>query len=239
MHPMARPLVPWVGNKEKLLPFIQQMIPPDTTQLTEAFGGSGALTLGIPPKAGRLDIYNDLNNNLFNAFCCVKERLTALIRELRFFPVYGRAPFDLYRNLMAHEADFHWNIQEEREILDDPDNPCGFSPEQIQEIHRILSERDGLFDVQRAAAFLISAYGCYNGNIKSFGIQTVNVEAIIQRAQEASARLQSIVLSCWKIRMVWGLSLGAVKVKPSTLTRRISRQKNVMTLFLPRSNTWI
>lgn len=194
MHLMARPLVPWVGNKEKLLPFIQQMIPPDTTQLTEAFGGSGALTLGIPPKAGRLDIYNDLNNNLFNAFCCVKERMNALIRELRFFPVYGRVPFDLYRNFMAHEADFHRNIQEEREILDDPDNPCGFSLEQIQEIHRILSERDGLFDVQRAAAFLISAYGCYNGNIKSFGIQTVNVESILQRAQEASARLQSIVL---------------------------------------------
>ena len=48
--------------------------------------------------------------------------------------------------------------------------------------------------IWQAAAFLISAYGCYNGNIKSFGIQTVNVEAIIQRAQEASARLQSIVL---------------------------------------------
>ena len=194
MYPMARPLVPWIGNKEKLIPFIQPMIPPDTTQLTEAFGGSGALTLGIPPKAGRLDIYNDLNNNLFNAFCCVKERLTALIRELRFFPIYGRVPFELYRNLLAHEADFHRYTKEEREVLNDPDNPCGYSPEQILKLHQILNEREGLFDVQRAAAFLISAYGCYNGNVKSFAAQTVNVETIIRRAQEASGRLQSIVL---------------------------------------------
>jgi len=40
----------------------------------ESFGGSGAVVLGLKPKKSRLDIYNDLNNDFFNVFCCIKER---------------------------------------------------------------------------------------------------------------------------------------------------------------------
>ena len=191
---IARPLFPWLGSKEKLAPFLQQILPPDTTRLTEVFGGSGALLLFLPPKPGRLDVYNDLNNNLFNTFCCVREKMAALIRELRFFPIHGRVPFEFCRNIMAHETDYHRHIREEQAVLEDPENPCGFTPEQIQELCRILSERDDLFDVQRAAAFLFTAYGCYSANIKSFGLQTVDVKAIVDRLEEAAARVQSLVL---------------------------------------------
>ena len=55
---MARPFFPWMGNKEKLVPYIHQLIPPHVKQFTEVFGGSGAVILGLQPKKGRLDIYH-------------------------------------------------------------------------------------------------------------------------------------------------------------------------------------
>ena len=88
---MAKPFFPWMGNKEKLVPYIHQLIPPHVKQFTEAFGGSGAVILGLQPKKGRLDIYNDLNDDLFNVFCCVKEKSFSLmalrpLQAVRLFP---------------------------------------------------------------------------------------------------------------------------------------------------------
>ena len=50
------------------------MIPPHVETFLEVFGGSAALSLALKPKKGRLDIYNDVDNDLFNVFCCIKER---------------------------------------------------------------------------------------------------------------------------------------------------------------------
>ena len=92
---IARPFFPWPGNKVKLVPFIAPMIPPHVETFLEVFGGSAALSLALKPKKGRLDIYNDVDNDLFNVFCCIKENQHALARELRFLPVHGREPFQL------------------------------------------------------------------------------------------------------------------------------------------------
>ena len=93
---MAKPIFPWMGNKVKLLPFIQKMIPPNVKQYLEPFGGSGAVVLGLKPSKNRLDIYNDLNNDLFNVFCCIKERPLAFCKELggnlvQHLPLVGNA----------------------------------------------------------------------------------------------------------------------------------------------------
>ena len=114
---MADTLFPWVGSKLKLVPFIIPMVPPSSDTVVDAFGGSAAFSLGLPPKKGRLDIYNDLNDDLFNLFCCLKERPIALARELGFFPVHGRIPFQFYRNILNHESDYLKNIDLEKEII--------------------------------------------------------------------------------------------------------------------------
>ena len=79
---MAKPIFPWMGNKVKLLPFIQKMIPPNVKQYLEPFGGSGAVVLGLKPKKYRLDIYNDLDSDLSNLFLCVRDRLIELLPDL-------------------------------------------------------------------------------------------------------------------------------------------------------------
>lgn len=191
MAAIARPFFPWLGNKEKLVPYIAPMIPPHAKEFLEAFGGSGALSLALKPKKGRLDIYNDIDDDLFNVFCCVKEKLNALVRELKFFPIHGRTPFQFYRNIAEHQADYFRNIEEEKMTLQD--RTC-FTKEQAEELTKVLDGRAELFDVVRAAAFLLRQYGSFSGTGQSVGIKTINVDVIIRRLSEVNQRLQSIFL---------------------------------------------
>ena len=57
MAGIARPFIPWIGSKEKLIPYIWQVFPPNPKLYLEPFGGGGALLLGIQPKVSRMDIY--------------------------------------------------------------------------------------------------------------------------------------------------------------------------------------
>ena len=191
MAAIARPFFPWLGNKEKLVPHIAPMIPPHAKEFLEAFGGSGALSLALKPKKGRLDIYNDIDDDLFNVFCCVKEKLNALVRELKFFPIHGRTPFQFYRNIAEHQADYFRNIEEEKMTLQD--RTC-FTKEQAEELMKVLDGRAELFDVVRAAAFLLRQYGSFSGTGQSVGIKTIDVDVIIRRLSEVNQRLQSIFL---------------------------------------------
>lgn len=188
---MAKPIFPWMGNKEKLIPYIRQMIPPGIRQFAEVFGGSGALILSLKPEKKRLDIYNDLNDDLFNVFCCIKEKPISLAKELQFLPIHGRTPFAFYRDIVAHEPDYHKHLKEELELLQ---NRSLFSENQAQELTALLKERAGLFDVQRAAAFLLMMHGSFSGTGSSVGIKAIDVNSIVTRLPEVSQRMQSIVL---------------------------------------------
>ena len=188
---MAKPFFPWMGNKEKLVPYIHQLIPPHVKQFTEVFGGSGAVILGLQPKKGRLDIYNDLNDDLFNVFCCVKEKSFSLAKELKFLPVHGRTPFAFYRDMAAHEPDFYRHIEEEKRGV--AESTC-FTEEEIRELLTILDGNAKLFDVRRAAAFLFTTYGSFSGTGNSVGIKTVDPQAIVDKLPQVSRRLDSIFL---------------------------------------------
>lgn len=188
---MPKPIFPWMGNKEKLIPYIRQMIPPGIKQFAEVFGGSGALILSLTPQKKRLDIYNDLNDDLFNVFCCIKEKPIALAKELQFLPIHGRTPFAFYRSIVAHEPEFYKHIETEKKLLLDR---TSFTEEQAETLLRILEGRAHLFDVQRAAAFLMVMHGSFSGTGSSVGIKTVDVDSIVSRLPEVSRRLQSIVL---------------------------------------------
>lgn len=188
---MAKPPFPWVGNKEKLIPYIRQIMPPRLTQLTEAFGGSGALLLDLAPCRGRLDIYNDLSDDLFNVFCCIKERVSALCKELKFFPLHGRTAFHLYRDILSHEPEYRRHIRSEKELIR---QETSFSERDRQELLSILDGRAALFDVQRAAAFLLVQYGSFSGTGNSVGVKTIDVGTIIDRLADAAKRLETIFL---------------------------------------------
>jgi len=101
---IARPFIPWIGSKEKLIPYIWQVFPSNPKLYLEPFGGGGALLLGIQPKISRMDIYNDFNCDLVNLFLCARECTIQLVQELKFLPLHSRAEFDLLKEFGLVDA---------------------------------------------------------------------------------------------------------------------------------------
>lgn len=188
---IARPFTPWIGNKERLIPYILQILPPDLDQYMEPFGGSGSVLLALAAAPGRLDIYNDLDSELVNTFLCVKEKPNVLMRELRFLPIQSRKTFELYRDFVAHKDITLRNIQEELDCLED--RTC-FTEEQARELRPILQERMELYDVQRAVAFIFRIRGSFSSTGTSFGVKTVDVASFLYLFLDASARLKDVAI---------------------------------------------
>ena len=189
MAGIARPFIPWIGSKEKLIPYIWQVFPPSPKLYLEPFGGGGALLLGIQPKISRMDIYNDFNCDLVNLFLCARECTVQLVRELKFIPFHSRAEFDLLKEFMKHKELLQQRIADERNAVME----C-FSGEEGEELLEILRERSCLFDVQRAAAYYKVCRGSFSGTTSSFGVRPNNLTNFLYLFDDASKRLQDVII---------------------------------------------
>ena len=192
---IARPFIPWVGGKEKLMHYIMQIFPPKIRTYVELFGGSGSILLGMPPKAGRLDIYNDLDADLSNLFLCVRDHCGQLLAELKFLPIHSRAVFEIYKYFLAHrevhQALYEQAIRSELELLDHREY---FTEEQAEELRPILLERAQMFDVERAAVFYKSVRGSFSGTVTSFGLRSLPISRYLYLIEQASKRLQEAAI---------------------------------------------
>ena len=189
MSGIAKPFIPWIGSKEKLIPYIWQVFPPNPKLYLEPFGGGGALLLGMQPKVSRMDIYNDFNCDLVNLFLCARECTVQLVRELKFIPFHSRAEFDLLKEFMKHKELLQQRIADERNAVME----C-FSGEEREELLQILCERSSLFDVQRAAAYYKVCRGSFSGTTTSFGVKPNNLTNFLYLFDDASKRLQDVII---------------------------------------------
>lgn len=189
MAGIARPFIPWIGSKEKLIPYIWQVFPSNPKLYLEPFGGGGALLLGIQPKISRMDIYNDFNCDLVNLFLCARECTIQLVQELKFLPLHSRAEFDLLKEFMKHKELLQQRIADERNAVME----C-FSGEEREELLQILRERSRLFDVQRAAAYYKVCRGSFSGTTTSFGVKPNNLTNFLYLFDDASKRLQDVII---------------------------------------------
>lgn len=102
-------LMPWVGGKAQLMWAIQMLLPTHYKTLVDVFGGSGIITMNTSVPSGCLQIYNDLNHDLYNLLFCAKERPLELVRELGFLPINAHDEFDvLQRQLQGEEFTIHF-----------------------------------------------------------------------------------------------------------------------------------
>ena len=189
---IAKPFIPWVGGKEKLAPYVRQVLPPKPKVYVEPFGGSGAILLGLPASKTRIDVYNDFNADLVNLFLCVRDSPITLMKELEYLPFHCRAEFEFVKAMLRKEK----SLQKYLECLDLEIETVQtqLPAEQAKELTEILKGQAELYNVKRAAAFFRLGRGSFNGTFSSFAIKPVDIRAFFKLIADASERLQNVVI---------------------------------------------
>lgn len=72
--------ITWIGGKRLLRKKISELIPEDIGSYIEPFGG-GAWVLFYKEKWANIEVYNDLDNNLYNLFNIVKYHTNEFVKE--------------------------------------------------------------------------------------------------------------------------------------------------------------
>jgi DNA adenine methylase len=136
----AKPFVKWVGGKKQLLPEIQAALPVtfrDGTGWTyvEPFVGGGAVLFWMLRNFSNLRhvVINDINPDLVNAYCVVRDAAIELIGELK--------------TLAAHYQDFK-DEERRREFY-------------LQQRNKFNDKKTGT--VESAAMFIFLNRTCFNG----------------------------------------------------------------------------
>ena len=128
-------LMPWVGGKAQLMWAIQMLLPTHYKTLVDVFGGSGIITMNTSVPSGCLQIYNDLNHDLYNLLFCAKERPLELVRELGFLPINAHDEFDVLQRQLQGE-DFTMEYMERQLDLTE----VFFEPPQAEVVRQLLED---------------------------------------------------------------------------------------------------
>ena len=95
-------LIHYMGGDYFILSKLLKMIPPHRVYV-EVFGGGATLLLNKPPT--RVEVYNDLDNNLTNLFRVVRDRLDEFLKKCEWL-LYSRSTFYEYlKNIDAARDD--------------------------------------------------------------------------------------------------------------------------------------
>ena len=106
----AIPFLKWAGGKSQLLPEIRRYYPFDDTAVTkyaEPFVGGGAVLFDILNRYRLKDIYiSDINAELINTYCVIKDNIDALINRLmtyseEYLPLAHDARKDYYMSMRS------------------------------------------------------------------------------------------------------------------------------------------
>ena len=76
---LPRPFLKWAGGKSRLIPQYLPYFPKKFTNYYEPFLGGGAVFFHLQPKSA---VLTDINANLINTYCCVRDRVEELITYL-------------------------------------------------------------------------------------------------------------------------------------------------------------
>lgn len=78
---MHKPIIPWMGGKGRLIDWIIPKFPEHQCYV-EAFAGAGAIYFAKPPT--RVEILNDVNNELVNLYRVLKHHPEELVRQFKW-----------------------------------------------------------------------------------------------------------------------------------------------------------
>lgn len=77
----AKPIVPWIGGKSRLLKHLLPLLPVHTTYV-EPFAGGAALLFAKEPS--KVEVLNDINGELINLYRVVQHHLEEFVRQFKW-----------------------------------------------------------------------------------------------------------------------------------------------------------
>jgi len=92
--PLFRPIFPYYGGKVRLVPHLLKILPAHRIYV-EVFGGAASLLFAKPKS--RIEIYNDIWNELVILFRMLRDRPDDLIRAIKYTP-YSSTEFEYVKN---------------------------------------------------------------------------------------------------------------------------------------------
>ena len=97
----VKPFLKWVGGKRQLLDKISPLIPADYQRYIEPFAGGGAVFFSLSEQLQSANIpawLNDINPELINAYCVVRDAPQELLEDLKTH-IYEKEYFLAIRGL--------------------------------------------------------------------------------------------------------------------------------------------
>lgn len=182
-------LIPWVGGKGQLLWAIQSLLPVRFKRFVDVFGGSGTVTLNLQLPPNCLQVYNDLNRDLYNLLYCTKNKTLALTKELGFLPDNSHETFNEVRRFLSMAEYTDNGLAEELALA-----KVLFEEPQAEEICRLLMQRSSPPDVRRAAAFYKLIRYSFNGSGNSYGVASCDIRQFFHQIWDASRGLKDVAL---------------------------------------------
>lgn len=186
----CRPPLNWVGGKGIIQDTVRLVFPPWADRRAEHFCGGAGILFGTQPRPGVLELLNDFDSDVVNFFLCLRDRVFALLEELKCFPLQSEEEFNWLKKYLAGEA-----------IL--PDFSLGelriarrwLTPEQYAQVEPLVQGRAQLWEVKRAAAFYKVNRWCFNGTMDAFAAKPARLQRFFPTLLAASQRLQDVVIT--------------------------------------------
>ena len=141
------------------------------------------------PEICPFEVYNDFDRNLANLFRCMKERTTAVIRELGFCHLNSREDFIAIRRFFENEQFDDKYLSEELRLTQ-----ILFPPPEANELMEMRKRITADYDVRRAAMFLKLLRFSYSSSGKSYASQPFDIRKLFGLISQLQDRMANVVV---------------------------------------------
>lgn len=98
----SRPFLKWAGGKRRLLRQYEPFLPQRIDTYYEPFLGGGAVFFHLAERANRA-VLGDINPELVNVYCCVRDQVETLIRHL-------------WDHQRRHTPDYYYEVRQRQQL---------------------------------------------------------------------------------------------------------------------------
>jgi len=179
--------LPYFGGKFLCLPEILPRLPRNKKKYVEPFGGGATVLLAR--KHANIEIYNDLDNNVYNFFHVMKFLPLSFCDKLEFLYEVSPQSFDKFKAFVVGQPFLPGYFERESAVAEKH-----FTGAQLKQMQAILKKKYAFDDVDRAVAFYLTKKLSYASNGKSYQPKPFNLDGCLGDLGQLAGRLRTVAV---------------------------------------------